>query len=149
MAIVKRYSNGEVTVVWKPDVCIHSRKCFDGLPAVFDPRVRPWVRIDAAATEAIVRQVEQCPSGALSWERTVPTATPEGPSSQPAEPAAPSSTSVSASPNGPLMVAGALAVTLTDGSVVSRTRMTAFCRCGHSNNKPFCDGSHARVGFVG
>ena len=64
--IVKRYSNGEVTVVWKPDLCVHSGLCARGLPLVFDPRRRPWVAIDAASTEAIVDQVAQCPSGALS-----------------------------------------------------------------------------------
>lgn len=148
MAIVKRYSNGEITVVWKPDLCIHSQRCFQGLPGVFDPRVRPWVRIDGAATEAIVRQVEQCPSGALSWERDVP-APPSGGAAATAAPVDPAPVQVSASPNGPLMVAGAITVTLPDGTVVSRTRMTAFCRCGHSGKKPFCDGSHARAGFVG
>ena len=69
MSVTKRYSNGEITVVWQPDLCAHSTRCFQGLPAVFDPRVRPWVRIEGAASDAIVRQVEACPSGALSWER--------------------------------------------------------------------------------
>jgi len=63
---VKRYSNGEVTVVWKPGVCMHSAVCFRGLPKVFDPSRRPWIAIDAAPTKAIVEQVRRCPSGALS-----------------------------------------------------------------------------------
>jgi uncharacterized Fe-S cluster protein YjdI len=65
--IVKRYSNGEVTVVWKPDLCIHSGICARGLPEVFNPRCRPWVAIDASSTDRIVEQVKQCPSGALSY----------------------------------------------------------------------------------
>ena len=64
--VVKHYDNGEVTVVWKPDVCIHSAICFHDLPLVFDPRRRPWVDVKAAATEEIVSQVRKCPSGALS-----------------------------------------------------------------------------------
>lgn len=67
--ITKRYSNGEVTVVWRPDLCIHCGVCTGGLPQVFDPGKRPWVTIGGATTDEIVRQVEQCPSGALSWER--------------------------------------------------------------------------------
>lgn len=64
--IAKRYSNGEITVVWKPAVCKHSTICFAGLPAVFDPRRRPWVNIQGASSDTIVAQVHRCPSGALS-----------------------------------------------------------------------------------
>jgi uncharacterized Fe-S cluster protein YjdI len=68
--IVKRYSNGEVTVIWQPSLCIHSGICFRGLPKVFDPRRRPWVVLEGTETDAIVAQVERCPSGALSYERS-------------------------------------------------------------------------------
>lgn len=64
-----RYSNGEVTVLWKPNRCIHSGNCVRGLRSVFDVNRRPWIDILAAPTDAIVAQVEQCPSGALSWEK--------------------------------------------------------------------------------
>jgi uncharacterized Fe-S cluster protein YjdI len=67
--VVRRYSNGEVTVVWQPHLCIHSTICFRELPEVFDPRRRPWVDIHAASSEAITAQVERCPSGALSYTR--------------------------------------------------------------------------------
>lgn len=61
-----RYANDEVTVVWKPSLCIHSGICARGLPQVFQPRQRPWVVIDGASARAIVEQVARCPSGALS-----------------------------------------------------------------------------------
>lgn len=67
--IIKQYTNGDITVVWKPSLCIHSKKCWTGLPGVFDPRVKPWVKIDGASSEAIAAQVDICPSGALSWYR--------------------------------------------------------------------------------
>ena len=65
--IIKKYTNGEVTVVWQPAKCIHSTICFNGLPQVFDPGKRPWVNIQGAKTEKIVSQVKECPSGALSY----------------------------------------------------------------------------------
>lgn len=68
--ITKRYSNGEVTVVWRPHLCVHSGVCFRGLPEVFDPGRHPWVAIDAASSRAIVEQVARCPSGALSMLET-------------------------------------------------------------------------------
>jgi uncharacterized Fe-S cluster protein YjdI len=67
--MVKRYSNGEVTVIWKPDLCQHGGRCALELPLVFNPRRRPWVELQHANTARIVHQVERCPSGALSWER--------------------------------------------------------------------------------
>jgi uncharacterized Fe-S cluster protein YjdI len=70
--ITKRYSNGEVTVVWRPDLCQHSGNCFRGLPAVFDPRRHPWIELKHADTATITDQVERCPSGALSWVKDVP-----------------------------------------------------------------------------
>ena len=42
---VKEYNNGEVTVVWKPNLCIHSEKCWHGLPAVFNPKAKPWIML--------------------------------------------------------------------------------------------------------
>jgi len=62
-----KYTNGEVTIVWKPGVCIHSAKCFRGLPAVFDPRRRPWIDASQSDTQTIIEQVKKCPSGALSF----------------------------------------------------------------------------------
>ncbi len=66
-AITKQYSNGEVTIVWKPHICIHSGICFSGLPQVFDPRVQPWISPEEADTPQIVDQIKKCPSGALSF----------------------------------------------------------------------------------
>jgi uncharacterized Fe-S cluster protein YjdI len=70
MDLTKEYSNGEVTIVWKPEVCIHSTICWKaatGLPAVFKPQEKPWIRLDGAPTELIIEQIKKCPSGALSY----------------------------------------------------------------------------------
>ena len=64
--IVKEYTNGDVTVVWQPHMCIHSKKCWKGLLPVFDPRRKPWIDMDGASSERIIAQVNECPSGALS-----------------------------------------------------------------------------------
>jgi putative redox protein len=70
--IVKRYSNGEVTVVWQPALCRHAGACARGLPLVFNPRRRPWIEMQHSDSETIAAQVDRCPSGALSWERDAP-----------------------------------------------------------------------------
>ena len=67
MSKAKNYSNGEVTIVWNPDICIHSGICVRGLPNVFQPKDKPWIKIDQASTQELVSQVKKCPSGALSY----------------------------------------------------------------------------------
>jgi len=67
MSKSKNFSNGEVTIVWKPDVCIHSGICVRGLPEVFQPKERPWIKPEKASTNKLVDQVKRCPSGALSY----------------------------------------------------------------------------------
>ncbi len=49
--------------------------------------------------------------------------------------------------DGPLQVRGNLEITSGTGRVVARVTQARLCRCGASNTKPFCDGSHARIGF--
>jgi uncharacterized Fe-S cluster protein YjdI len=64
--VLKEYTNGEVSIRWRPHVCVHSGICFNGLPAVFDPEERPWVNVYGASTKEIIEQVKRCPSGALT-----------------------------------------------------------------------------------
>lgn len=135
----KEYSNGEVTVVWKPGACIHSEICIKGLPGVFQPGERPWIKVDAASTEKLVAQVKRCPSGALSYYMN-------GEENQEAESL---ETKVEVLPNGPLLVYGTLRVVDKEGKEEVKNKTTAFCRCGASANKPYCDGSHVKAGFEG
>ncbi len=61
------YSNGEITITWIPDICIHSGICVTGLAGVFNPRRKPWIDMSQAETQEIIDQVKKCPSGALSF----------------------------------------------------------------------------------
>jgi putative redox protein len=60
------YSNEDVTVVWKPELCKHSARCATQLPQVFNPAAKPWVNVDGATSKEIIEQVAKCPTGALS-----------------------------------------------------------------------------------
>lgn len=139
--IKKEYSNGEVVVTWEPHKCIHSENCFKGLPAVFNPNQKPWIKIDAASTEAIVDQVKKCPSGALGFYFESEDRAEENEDK--------SELLVEVIPSGPLMVYGKLQVKMADGSTKPQFKVTAFCRCGSSENKPFCDGTHKKIEFEG
>jgi uncharacterized Fe-S cluster protein YjdI len=136
--ITKEYSNGEITVVWKPDQCIHSKICWTGLISVFDPRKRPWVTIEGSDSATIMAQVEKCPSGALSCYRNQPHAEKEEVDVD---------TVVEVMRNGPLLVYGNITIKDKDGNEQRKNRVTALCRCGASANKPYCDGTHVKTGF--
>lgn len=138
--ITKTYTNGDITVVWKPGICIHSKICWTQLIEVFNPKKRPWVNMEGASSQRIAEQVDRCPSGALSYFRNdEPLKTDTMQAESLVEPV----------PNGPLLVYGNLRVKDTEGHETQKNKVTAFCRCGASSNKPYCDGSHLKIGFIG
>jgi uncharacterized Fe-S cluster protein YjdI len=64
----KSYVGANVTVSFDPEVCQHSGKCVQGLPAVFEVGRSPWITPDAASADEVTAQVGRCPSGALRIE---------------------------------------------------------------------------------
>ena len=127
----KEYSNGEITVLWKPDLCIHSGICLKGLPKVFNLKQRPWVNINAASSEDIVQLVRECPSKALSI-KGVKFKEKQNPEVE-----------VKLIPGGPMIIKGG--ATVTDRSKTTVFNETvSFCRCKRSRNYPYCDGTHAQ-----
>ncbi len=137
--ITKKYSNGEITINWQPSKCIHSAICIKELPQVYNPNERPWLKIENASTEALRSQVQKCPSGALSYFMN----DEANKESEILE------TKVEVMENGPLLIFGTLKITDKDGNTTLKDKTTAFCRCGQSANKPYCDGAHIKAGFKG
>ncbi|HEY6068518.1 MAG TPA: (4Fe-4S)-binding protein [Gaiellaceae bacterium] len=135
----REYATEEIVVEWRPSLCYHSRNCVAALPAVFDPQARPWVNVHAANTDAVEAAVAQCPSGALRSRKVA----------KPTTVVADDRAEVRVLENGPLLLRGHLRVLADDGTELAELERAALCRCGQSQNKPFCDGSHARVGFRG
>lgn len=127
----KVYEGKNVTVTFDAHRCLHSGECVRGLPPVFDTGRRPWVDPDGASPEEIAQVVSRCPSGALHY--TITGGSPE-------EPRHP--TTITAVPGGPLVIRGHLVLRTPDGKHAHETR-AALCRCGHSGNQPYCDGSNA------
>ncbi|MGB3151720.1 MAG: (4Fe-4S)-binding protein [Maribacter sp.] len=137
--IKKEYSNGELTVIWQPVKCIHAKECIKALPEVYKPEEKPWITPQNASTADLISQIKKCPSGALTYvmkgeQETQVEAT---------------SVEVTVTKNGPLLVAGKFRIKDSSGNEKEQEGATAFCRCGVSNNKPFCDGSHNSSGFKG
>lgn len=140
--IKKEYTRDDLTVVWQPELCIHSGVCFRSLPDVFRPRERPWIQLGQTDKEAVIKTVQSCPSGALSIKSVAPASIlPEPPDDHRSK--------VTVIQNGPLRIKEACEITMADGSIVEKPNGVSLCRCGLSANKPFCDGSHKHNGFIG
>jgi len=137
---VKRYEGDGITITWVAERCIHAAECVRGLPGVFDTDRRPWIDAGAASADEIATVIDRCPSGALGYERAA---------DHPAPPAAARGVSIPVQQDGPLFVRGPVVVTDGSGAPIDAPERMALCRCGASGRKPFCDGSHSRIGFTG
>lgn len=137
----KEYKSENITVVWKPNNCIHSEKCFSGLPEVFNPNLRPWVNVHAATEQEIIDQVSRCPSKALSYYKNDEGNKKEFTNIK-------DHTRIEIVKDGPVLVFGNSTVKYRNRTRIKTDPVTAFCRCGASRNKPYCDGSHKRIEFM-
>lgn len=130
------YAGAAVTILDDRTVCAHAGFCTDNLAAVFKLGEEPWVDATAADVDAIVAQVKQCPSGALSVRVGGELAEDHLP------------VGVMPVPNGPYRVSGGVQVLAADGTAYEVRERQTLCRCGGSTNKPFCTGTHWHIGFT-
>lgn len=133
----KNYVGKKITVHDNRKVCSHAAECIRNLPEAFRLDKRPWIDPDAAAVDAIIEIVRKCPSGALSY--SIDDVEYRDQDRKP---------TVTVSRNGPLLVTGGIELVGVDnwGQGSSKEHYT-LCRCGKSNNKPFCDGTHLAIKF--
>ena len=139
------YENTDLVVYWYPELCAHVSFCVRNLPNVFDTKKRPWVNINGASPEEIIKLIDTCPSGALRYSL------PPGSQVSPSIASGSGSldyidknevTKIIARGRGPLFVEGRAAVYDLKGHLIKEASRMTFCQCGHSSNLPFCDGSH-------
>jgi uncharacterized Fe-S cluster protein YjdI len=143
---VKEFSNGDVTVYWKSELCIHSANCLIRLPEVFNSKRKPWINIHASSSKEIMKTVDTCPSRALTYLKS-----PKFVTSKPRATAKMKSkfARVQILKNGPILVTGNFIVRdIKKKKIKIDNEVVALCRCGGSKKKPFCDGSHQAMGFT-
>lgn len=136
----KTYTGEEIDVTFDLKQCIHTGRCTRGLPEVFDTKKRPWIQIGESEAQQILDVVGQCPSGALRVQNK------DGSEAEQAE----GQNTVRIIANGPLYVRGNLQLAPPRGEEgePSQAFRLALCRCGASENKPFCDNSHRDIEFT-
>jgi CDGSH-type Zn-finger protein/truncated hemoglobin YjbI len=140
------YRGQQVTIMDNRGICQHSGYCSDRLAAVFRAGQEPFVAPSGGRMDEIIRAARDCPSGALSYAidgREQREHVDWGNDREQA---------VEVTKDGPYRVTGGIALVGADGNPVQRAAGAsaehyAICRCGHSQNKPFCSGMHWYVDF--
>jgi CDGSH-type Zn-finger protein len=135
----KNYMDNKITIHDNRKICSHAAECVNNLPSVFKLNARPWINPTGAEVEEIINTIRKCPSGALSYSID----SIEYRDQNERKPI------VTVSKHGPYIITGGIDligdnIQFAEGS--SREHYT-LCRCGASNNKPFCDGMHRVISF--
>ncbi|MGE5370760.1 MAG: (4Fe-4S)-binding protein [Solirubrobacterales bacterium] len=149
---MKEYRTDDIIIYWDPLICSHAGKCTEGLPQVFDLNQRPWVNVNGASAEAIIAVIDRCPSQALQY------ALPEGSKVDPSKAKGvgsvdhikenPPVVKIRTVANGPLLIEGPTVIHGPGGALLKEGARFTLCRCGLSYNRPFCDGTHHKEGWV-
>ncbi len=140
------YPGQELTIFDNRGICQHSGLCTDRLATVFRAGAEPFVAPSGGRMDEIIRAVRDCPSGALSYALGGTEARDQvdwGNARQPA---------IEVTKDGPYRITGGITLTGADGADEHRAEGAsrehyALCRCGQSQNKPFCSGMHWYVNF--
>ncbi|BES64376.1 hypothetical protein SANA_08150 [Gottschalkiaceae bacterium SANA] len=127
--LLETYIGKEIIIHDDRGICSHAGYCTDGLPKVFRMGIEPWIDPDGESMEKIIETIEKCPSGALSY--TIDGVKVDDFSKEP---------TLEISEDGPYYVGGD--IELIDEDHPQTMNHYALCRCGHSTNKPFCNGQH-------
>ncbi len=125
------YVGAGITVHDNRGICAHAARCTDTLSAVFRLKEEPFVDLGGAPAEQVATTIRGCPSGALSF--SIDAVEHRDRESEPM---------ILIVPNGPYAIRGGADLPGVEwGKGASREHFT-LCRCGHSQNKPFCNGAH-------
>ena len=132
----RTYAGRNITIRDNRSLCAHAGYCTDGLKDVFRQHESPWIVPDAAAVEKVIETIRRCPSGALSYALDGVEAEP------PQRPP-----TVTVLDHGPYAATGGVELAGARVGQGASAEHYTLCRCGHSKNKPLCDGSHWDVKF--
>jgi CDGSH-type Zn-finger protein len=130
------YAGQSITIHDNRSLCAHSGRCTDNLAKVFKLGTEPWIDPDGDTAEEIARVVSMCPSGALGYSIEGTENRDRGGDPQ-----------VILAPNGPYVIVGGADLEGTELPKGGTPDRLALCRCGQSQNKPFCSGKHWYVQF--
>jgi CDGSH-type Zn-finger protein len=139
-----RYQGQQLEILDNRGICAHSGFCTERLASVFHLRQDPFITPSGGRLDEIIQSVRACPSGALSYAIDGVEARDQVDQLRPA--------SIEVSKDGPYRVTGRVRLLDDQGIDIPLAEGASpehycLCRCGQSQNKPFCSGMHWFVKF--
>jgi CDGSH-type Zn-finger protein len=130
----KHYEGQGLVMMDDKPFCVHAGFCVSEKTDV-------WELVDQAQDEdsraELIRMIRLCPSGRLAYKESLHEPPVEEDYSQ----------EIGIVEDGPIYVRGGIDVEGANGQNYEKQNRMTLCRCGASKNKPFCDGTHAEIGF--
>ena len=134
------FKGKEITIMDNVGICCHAGECTKGAPEVFftHENKKRISHPDKGDKEKTINVIRKCPSGSLAYKL-----------SEKLYDQYFSEEEIFIAKDGPLHVRGGVALNGDSAKELVSKEHYALCRCGKSKNKPFCDGTHFKVGFKG
>ena len=132
-----KFDGEKLDVHWDGRLCIHVGECTRAKGELFVSGRKPWGKPDLGEPDYVAEVTRRCPTGALTYQRK------DGGAADPTPPA----NVATIANNGPLYFEGDLQIEGAPDDMPGTRHRAAFCRCGDSKNKPFCDNAHEEAGF--
>ena len=132
--IIQRYEGKNITIVFNRSICSGAGNCVRNFPKIYKNASENWIFPDEDSIESVKESIRSCPSGALSYEIDKKSTLERY-----------DDVKINIIKNGPLNVKGKVALQVDKFSTNANPEKFSLCRCGASQNKPFCDYTHASL----
>ncbi len=132
--IIQKYEGKEINIVFNRSICSGAGNCVRNFPKIYKNASQDWINPDGASIDEVKNSIKQCPSGALSYELAGESSCEDYDGYK-----------ITIIKNGPINVLGKVSLHVDKWSTNAHQQKYSLCRCGASENKPFCDYTHASL----
>ena len=132
--IIQKYKGKQITIIFNRSICAGAGLCVRNFPKIYKNASENWIFPDEESIEEVKKSIKTCPSGALSYELQNDNSREDYEGHK-----------ITIIKNGPMNILGKVTLYVDKWSTNANLEKYSLCRCGASQNKPFCDYMHASL----
>lgn len=132
--IIQKYNGKEINIIFNRSICAGAGTCVRNFPKIYKNASEDWINPDGDSIDEVKKSIKQCPSGALSYEFKDESSNEKYKECK-----------ITIIKNGPMNILGDVNLNVDKWSTNANQQKYSLCRCGASENKPFCDYTHASL----